>query len=216
MMMVGREGDGTGGRTTGSRAALRLALLSAACAVGLAQIAQAQDAAAGGQEAADLDAIVVIGDRAETATKTDTRLTEIPQSISVVTADQFNDRTATNFQEIFRYSAGVATELEGVDTRVDRISARGFAAAQYLDGINRMPTSTIYGARMEVFTLERAEVLRGPSSVLYGAGGVGGLMNAVSKTATHEGFGGEVGLVFGSPTRKELQVARRYRFGSAS
>ena len=31
------------------------------------------------------------------------------------------------------------------------------------------------------FTLERAEVLRGPSAVLYGAGSSGGLLNAVSK-----------------------------------
>ena len=208
MTIVRRARGGTSGcRTLWNGRAPRLALLSAGCALALVQAAHAQDAGAASEpEASQLDAIVVVGDRAETATKTDTRLTEIPQSISVVTADQFNDRAATNFQEIFRYSAGVATELEGVDTRVDRISARGFAAAQYLDGINRMPSSTIYGARMEVFTLERAEVLRGPSSVLYGAGGVGGLMNAVSKTATHDAFGGEVGLVFGSPTRKELQV----------
>lgn len=180
----------------------RLALLSAGCALALVQVAHAQDAAAASQ-AAELDTIVVVGDRAETGTKTDTKLVEIPQSISVVTAEQFTDRTATNFQEIFRYSAGVATELEGVDTRVDRISSRGFSAAQYLDGLNRSPDG-IYGARMEVFTLERAEVLRGPSSVLYGAGGVGGLMNAVSKTPSHA-FGGEVGLVVGDPMRRELQ-----------
>lgn len=51
--------------------------------------------------------------------------------------------------------------------------------------------------------MERVEILRGPSSVLYGAGGSGGLFNAVSKTPNHQ-FGGEVGLVFGDPTRKEL------------
>lgn len=183
-----------------ARLVLRTAVLPVCCAMALPGIAFGQQPL----KVEDLDTVVVTADRAQTGTKTDTKLTEIPQSISVVTSEQIRDRTATNFQEIFRYSAGVATELEGVDTRVDRISARGFPAAQYLDGLNRMP-SGIYGARMEVFTLERAEVLRGPSSVLYGAGGVGGLMNAVSKTPSQQ-FGGEVGLVFGSNARKELQV----------
>lgn len=191
-------------------AGVRVAQLAAGCALVLAQLAHAQEPAPqptseGSASATDLDTIVVVGDSAETATKTDTKLTEIPQSISVVTAEQLTDRAVTNFQEVFRYSAGVAGELEGVDTRVDRIAVRGFAAAHYLDGINRMPSDTIYGARMEVFTLERAEVLRGPSSVLYGAGGVGGLVNAVSKRPTHE-FSGEVGLVLGNLDRKELQV----------
>lgn len=189
---------------------MRMARLAAGCALVLGATAHAQERQSDatedhGRTAVELDAIVVFADSAATATKTDTKLTEVPQSISVVTAEQFNDRTATNFQEIFRYSAGVASETEGVDTRGDRISARGFGAAQYLDGINRLPADTIYGARMEVFTLDRAEVLRGPSSVLYGAGGVGGLVNAVSKTASHDAAG-EVGLVFGSNSRKELQV----------
>jgi len=199
-----------GCRGAGNVRGLRLARLAMGCALALTPLAYAQEATPSqaedsGRTPSELDTIVVIADSAQTATKTDTKLTEIPQSISVVTAEQFNDRAVTNFQEVFRYSAGVATELEGVDTRVERIAARGFAAAQYLDGINRMPTGTIYGARMDVFTLERAEILRGPSSVLYGAGGVGGLVNAVSKRPTHD-FAGEVGLVFGSPTRKELQV----------
>ena len=39
---------------------------------------------------------------------------EIPQSISVVTAEQIAERGAVNYQDVFRYSAGVATETLGV------------------------------------------------------------------------------------------------------
>lgn len=189
--------------------AWRRSALAACCAFAVYQAAWAQEPGAQpgqetGDQATDLDAVVVIADRAQTGTKTDTKLVEIPQSISVVTAEQFNDRAAVHFQDVFRYSAGVATEPNGVDTRGDMFTARGFETIQYIDGLNRTPDA-IYGARLEIFTLERAEVLRGPSSVLYGAGGAGGLFNAVSKTPKHQ-FGGEVGVVFGSDSRQELRA----------
>lgn len=148
--------------------------------------------------------IVITGTQMRSATKTDADVMEIPQSISVITADQFAERGAINFQDIFRYSAGVSTEDNGVDTRYDSFSARGFATVQYLDGLNRQP-DFIYGARMEVFTLERAEVLRGPSAVLYGAGSAGGLFNGVSKTPKHD-FGGEFGVQFGTDNRKQIMA----------
>lgn len=193
----------------GVAARRRMALLPACCALALAQATFAQDApsAAGAQDGEvqkTLDAIVVVADSALTGTKTDTKLAEIPQSISVVDGYQFSERNAQNFQDIFRYSAGVATETQGLDVRGDFFSARGFATVQYLDGLNRMP-DFIYGARLDPFTLERAEVLRGPSSVLYGAGGAGGLFNGVSKRP-QQAFAGEVDLVVGNHDLRELRA----------
>lgn len=179
-------------------------MLFLACGALLAPQVSAQEDESRDRSEVDLDAIVVTGDRAISGTKTDTKLTEIPQSISVVNAEQFTDRAAVDLQDVFRYSAGVATELNGVDVRSDSLSARGFATVQYLDGLNRMP-DFIYGARMEIFTIERAEVLRGPSAVLYGAGGAGGLFNAISKLPDHQ-FGGEVGMVLGNNSRRQLQL----------
>ena len=56
-----------------------------------------------------------------------------------------------------------------------------------------------------MFTLQRAEVLRGPSAVLYGAGSSGGLLNAVSKRPEFA-FGGELGLEFGTNDLKQFQA----------
>lgn len=147
------------------------------------------------------DPIIVTG-RASTGTKVDTDIMELPQSVSVITAQEFKDRAAVNFQDIFRYSAGVSTEVQGVDTRGDFFAARGFDTVQYLDGVNRMP-AFIYGARLDIFTLERAEVLRGPSSVLYGAGGAGGLFNGMSKRP-QETFGGEMDVIVGTDAMKQF------------
>lgn len=175
---------------------LWLALLSTSCTVLLPTAASAQ-------AVDDDESIIVTAERAVAATKTDTPLTEVPQSISVVTAQEFQDRTVVDFQDVYRYSAGVASN-NSVDSRGDFVLTRGFDAAQYLDGLKRMP-DFIYGARLEPFTLERAEVLRGPSSVLYGAGGPGGVLNAVSKLPKFE-FGGEAGIIVGTDDRIQGQI----------
>ncbi len=102
-------------------------------------------ARAGAAEGETLEEVTVLADRAGAATKTDTLIVEIPQSISVVTAEQIMERGATSYQEVFRYSAGVATELSGGDTRSDYFAARGFALKQYLDGLNKTPKG-LYGS----------------------------------------------------------------------
>lgn len=175
---------------------LRVALLST---LALPMTAQAQEQGAGDA----LEEIVVTADRALVGTKTNAALIETPQAISVVTEQEFRERTAVELQDIYRYSAGVSGATSS-DSRGDFVTARGFDAVQYLDGLKRMP-DFIYGARLETFTLERAEVLRGPSSVLYGAGGPGGILNGASKTPKFD-FGGEVGLVLGTDKRKQLQA----------
>lgn len=177
---------------------LRGALLAACCLAALPGVAAAQEEPAAGD-----DEVTVIGTRAQTGTKTDAALTEIPQSISIITAQEFNDRAAVNLQDVIRYSAGAASELNGVDTRGDFLAVRGTGAEQYLDGLNRMP-GFIYGGRLEIFTVERAELLRGPSSTLYGGGGAGGILNSVSKRPKTV-FGGEIGLMYGTDDLKQLQ-----------
>ena len=117
------------------------------------------------QDARTLDEVTVVADRASTATKADTPLTQTPQAISVVSSELFTDRGAHNLQETLRYSAGVTADAYGLDTRSDGSTVRGLDPVQYVDGLRRS-----YGfsplARTEVYGLERVEVLRGPSSVL--------------------------------------------------
>lgn len=199
-MKIGNREAG-GGRSGRFRAAL----MSFGCALVLPAAAMAQEAidAAADSDERTLDAVEVIGTRALAATKTDTPITEVPQSISVITNQEFRDRNAIDLQDIYRYSAGVAPSAS-IDSRGDFVQARGFDAVQYLDGLKRMP-DFIYGARLENFTLERAEVLRGPSSVLYGAGGPGGVLNGASKTPNFEG-GGEAGVVVGTDSRLQAQA----------
>lgn len=151
----------------------------------------------------ELEYVTVTATRATTATKTDTALIDTPQAISVVTAAQFLDRGALTMQETLRYSAGVTSEAYGLDTRSDQPAVRGFYTVQYLDAMTKLFGYSLI-PRAEVYTLDRVEVLRGPSSALYGKGNTGGVTNMVSKRPLFENQF-EVGLQFGSYDRKQAQ-----------
>lgn len=125
------------------------------------------------------------------STKTDASLVETPQSVSVIERDELDARGVQNLNEATRYNAGVLPESSGIDNRVDDMYIRGFDAGSWgsnvmLDGM-RGPSDGVNSwnrANFNTWNLERVEVLKGPSSVLYGQLAPGGMVNQVSKTPT--------------------------------
>uniref|UniRef100_UPI00228280F8 TonB-dependent receptor plug domain-containing protein n=2 Tax=Enterobacterales TaxID=91347 RepID=UPI00228280F8 len=76
----------------------------------------------------------------------------------------------------------------GSSTTYDAVAIRGFPATnttQYLDGL-RLLGDNYSEASIDPYFLERAELLRGPVSVLYGKSNPGGLVSMVSKRPTTE------------------------------
>ncbi|WP_420226760.1 TonB-dependent siderophore receptor [Pigmentiphaga litoralis] len=144
-----------------------------------------------------------------TGAKTQTTLIEIPQSVSIIGVHEIEDRGASSVMDALRYVPGVATETYGALLRGqdDFLQLRGFTGlgtSLYLDGL-RMNTdgNNFSNQRNEVYGLERIEVLRGPASVLYGKGDVGGVINRVSKrpqTTDH----GEIEAKWGAPNRRHI------------
>lgn len=131
-----------------------------------------------------------VATRSATGSKTDTPLIETPQSISVITRDQMDARGITNVTEALNYTAGIYTQPFGADQRYDQAYIRGFTATNYgdyRDGL-RQPVVNFSGFRSEPYGLERIEVLKGPSSVLYGQAQPGGIINRVSKLPTEAAF----------------------------
>jgi iron complex outermembrane receptor protein len=140
--------------------------------------------------------------RSATGSKTDSALIETPQAISVITRDQMEDRGALNLQETMRYSAGIRAEAYGFDNRGDWSTVRGVAPVIYLDGL-QMSFGSYTNIRPDVYMLERVEVLHGPSSVLYGQGSVGGIVNMTSKMPQAERMN-EIGVQLGLNNRKQI------------
>src|SRR5690606_3638853 len=139
----------------------------------------------------------VVSTVAATGTKTDTPLLETPQSISVITQAQIAQQGANTLNQVLRYTPGVAVETRGATaSRLDQFTIRGFSATSYLDGLR------VFGGRdalpqVDAYRLERVDVLKGPSSVLYGQGGPGGVVNQVSKRPV-AGQVNEIGVEVGT------------------
>src|SRR5262249_31744416 len=77
------------------------------------------------------------------------------------------------FDEALRYSAGVFGSTFGNDTRQDWFQIRGFQSqdvSTFLDGLQLF--SFAFGTwKLQPFSLDRIEILRGPSAILYGGSG---------------------------------------------
>jgi len=136
------------------------------------------------------------------ATKTDTPIVETPQSISVITADRIRDQGSLTIQDSLRYVAGMRGEAYGLDSRGDFALIRGVAPTLFLDGLQQS-VGFYTNSRTDPFTLERVEVIKGPSSMLYGQSSVGGLLNFVSKRPQAEQKS-ELQLQYGSFDRKQI------------
>ncbi|KQN33072.1 TonB-dependent siderophore receptor [Sphingomonas sp. Leaf38] len=143
--------------------------------------------------------IVVTGTIA--GTKTETPLIELPQPLTVITADQYLSQGAINISDTVKYAAGVLANPYGRDTRVDGFNVRGISALQFRDGMRDI-FSYYASIPSDPYNFSRVEIVRGPASVLFGQGSIGGLVNLVSKTPEFR-TGGELNLVYGSYDRKE-------------
>jgi iron complex outermembrane recepter protein len=142
--------------------------------------AQADDAST--LEAVEVTAPIV--KETDTVTKTDTPIVEIPQSISVISAAQLSQRAVHGIEEAVWYTAGAQGGGYGEDSRSDWLLVRGFTPARYMDGLALPDGSGTGITRIEPYGLQQLEVLKGPSSVVYGAMPPGGMVNLVSKRPT--------------------------------
>ncbi|MBN8920279.1 MAG: TonB-dependent siderophore receptor, partial [Rhizobiales bacterium] len=151
--------------------------------------AAAPFAGAGQGERANGPVNGIVARQSGTASKTDTPILETPQSIAVVPRQQIEEQGAQNISQALRYTSGVLGEGYGAGSVFDsEVRVRGFVAPRYLDGLRLPYDSTIQFAqpRTEPYGLERIEVLKGPSSGIYGQASPGGILNMVSKRPTVE------------------------------
>jgi iron complex outermembrane receptor protein len=147
--------------------------------------------------------IIVTGARevSMAGTKTDTPLIETPQPVTIVSSDVYLAQGAVSIADTLRYVAGVQANNYGPDSRVDGSFIRGIDPLQFRDGMRDL-FSYYASIRSDPYNFSQIEVVRGPASVLFGSGSLGGLINMVSKRPQYE-FGGEVSVRYGSFDRKE-------------
>lgn len=126
------------------------------------------------------DEIVVIGkylfsDKVN-ALKSPTPIIDVPQSLSIVTADQITNQGFDSVGDIINYIPGV-TNSQGEGHR-DAVVFRGVRSTAdfFVDGV-RDDVQYFRG----LYNIEQVEILRGANALLFGRGGTGGLINRVTK-----------------------------------
>lgn len=137
-----------------------------------------------------------------TASKSQTSLVEVPQSVTVISRDQIDMLDWSTLGQVVRYTAGVTGENYGPDQRVDWLTVRGFNPVQYIDGL-QAAVGSISNVGLDLYGAESVEILKGPSSVLYGATPPGGIVNVTSRRPSDD-FGGEVELQGGNLDHKQV------------
>lgn len=129
----------------------------------------------------------------QVATKTSMPILETTQSVSVVTRQQMDDQGSQTVAQAMRYTPGVLTNPYGATHRYDYVAMRGFNDGSvdniYVDGLKSMGDNGTYSTmQVDPYFLERIDILKGPSSVLYGRSSPGGLVALTTKKPLFDAY----------------------------
>ncbi|MDQ3186886.1 MAG: TonB-dependent receptor plug domain-containing protein, partial [Pseudomonadota bacterium] len=138
--------------------------------------------------------------QAFSATRTNTPLRDVPQSITVVTKDQIRDQNMLSIADVVRYVPGVGVS-QGEGNR-DAVIFRGNNSTGdfFVDGLR---DDAQYFR--DLYNIERVEVLRGANGMIFGRGGAGGVINRVTKEAGWTPIN-EVSVQYGSFSHKRVAI----------
>jgi iron complex outermembrane receptor protein len=146
------------------------------------------------------ETIIVTGTKSEFGEKSGIALEKLPQSVQVITSEEIVERGATSVGDLLRTvpSANVG------NSRVSRyqsfsLNVRGFLVDQMRNGIRQRYYEDVDASALS--NVERIEVLKGPSAVLYGQSAVGGIVSIITKKPT-DVFAASGAVMFGSYNQK--------------
>ncbi|HEY7369408.1 MAG TPA: TonB-dependent receptor plug domain-containing protein, partial [Thermoanaerobaculia bacterium] len=196
------EGAAVSSTATDAQGMFRLTLAPGAytlrfAADGFLETAQSLKIAAGAREARDV-VLEIAGVREivrvdapgayevrsiRSATKTATPLSEVPQSVTVVTEDLIDDQQMRSMGDVVRYVPGMQAH-QGENNRDDVVIRGNRSSADFF--VNGVRDDVQY--YRDLYNLERVEALKGPNAMIFGRGGGGGVVNRVTKEAEFRPF----------------------------
>lgn len=181
----------------------RLALMIGCVTGGMSLMAYAEETSTASPKN---DTLVVTSQMQSGATKLETPDIETPQSVSIVTRQQFEEQGATSVRQAVAYTPGVYANQIGASNRFDYIVMRGFSDGSldniYLDGLKMMGDTNSHSSLVvDPWFLDSVEVVRGPASVLYGRSSPGGIVALNSRKPSFDP-GGQVKLFAGNNNQR--------------
>ncbi|NTW16932.1 MAG: TonB-dependent receptor, partial [Syntrophaceae bacterium] len=140
--------------------------------------------------AAPQDKPIVMDEVVVTATRDTEEIRKVPANVSVITAEQIEKSGATTIPEILEKLESIQFRSYSGNASQSAMDMRGFGGDNpfgktliMLDGrrLNRPDMSSINWLQVPLNNVERIEVVRGASSVLYGDAAIGGVINIITK-----------------------------------
>lgn len=121
--------------------------------------------------------------RSLAATKTDTPLVNIPQSVTVITRELIEDQGMQGVGDVTRYVPGVGIAQGEGNRDTPVLRGNSSTADFFIDGVR----DDVQYYR-DLYNVDRVEVMKGPNAMIFGRGGSGGLINRVTKQASGANF----------------------------
>jgi iron complex outermembrane receptor protein len=141
------------------------------------------------------DDAFLLDDVVVTATREPRSAATLPANVTVITAEQIRHTTALDVADVLRHVAGVEVQdITGARGRTTRVDIRGFGETSsanmlvLVDG-RRLNQPTLAGTDLTTVPLERVErieIIRGASAVLYGDNVTGGVINIITRSGSGE------------------------------
>ena len=168
---------------------------------------------------AAMGAEVELGQVVVTATRTEIEISDVPQSVSVITKEEIMNSPDRTIPEVIQRAAGVLITNNGPIGSLTSANIRGSEAGQVLIMIDGRRINDAQNAQFDLSNLpltkdeiERIEVLRGGASALYGADAMGGVINIITKAPTQEPYA-RVSSSFGRFGTQEYSLSHRWKPG---
>lgn len=158
-----------------------------------------------------------------TATRTETSVFDVPTPVSVIDRRAITQRVPNSVSDLFRGLAGL--DVTGVGTNQVRPVIRGQSGQRVLlleDGLrlNNSRRQSDFGeipGLVDIASVDRVEIVRGPASVLYGSDAIGGVVNIITQRPQLEGLHGTAGYRYSTDDdQQNVRGAVTARFGAVS
>jgi outer membrane cobalamin receptor len=172
-----------------------------------------------GASSAVLAAEVELGQVVVTATKTEMDLSEVPQSMSVITREEIMNTPDRTLPEIIQRTTGVQVNQNGPVGSISSVQIRGSQPEQVLVMIDGRRINEAQSGMFDLSNLplnkddiERIEILRGGASALYGADAMGGVINIITKAPSAKPYT-RVSASYGRFDTQDYSLTHRWKPG---
>ncbi len=160
---------------------------------------------------------LILEEVAVTATRTDKNTLDLPIPITIIDEKQIRQMGSMRLNEVLQEQTGLAI----INDHGTGLQMQGFASDYTLILIDGEPiigrtAGTLDLTRLAVGNIERIEIVKGPSSSLYGSEALAGVVNIITKKAKQDGYSGEIRSRYGSNNTLDINGTGTFKMGKLS